>query len=745
MMSHLRRPVLMRILPRLLGAAAALAVGLANSSGAASAIQPQGVAPGQPAPIAKVWFSPDISIQLEGVAGGVVHDEQIASDSLDGSPNALWPAPPLPAGTAVTAYHRTPEGVHYFAVESATTLPGGLNVQPLDLLTWSQERGFEILAPRQAVVEELIGDPGAKFDALTGFGPQSDILFSLNVSLSPGGLDIADEDLISENLGMFFDGSAAGIDPALDLDAAHYDNASQRLFVSFDGSGDVAGIAFDDEDLLEWDVPTRTWIRNPNTATGVAYDGSARNPDWRGADLDAVWLEMANAQPPLLPPSLSSISPSSVQAGSADLVLTVNGADFCSASEIVWDAGTLTTTFVSVNQLTTTVQAVLLSSPGSASITVVNPPDVEGCGAGTSGAAVFTIEPVAPLPPPVISSISPTSVQAGSAEFNLTVSGQNFCSSSSVLWNGAMLSATPSIVQAHGSPATVAGMIATVPANLIASPGSAQITVVNPPDVEGCGAGTSAGIAFTITPASSTGPQVLDVTDAATFLSEGRVAPGQHVNIWGRDLSPFVFGDVFNGSLGAFPTTWGGRRFLFDGIPAPITYMETGFVNIIVPFAVEGRSSVTFTVEASTGEVSNAVQLSVASTLPRLKQAAGRALVFRAGTANLITQANPAARGETVVFWMHGGGQTNPANTDGVPTSAAQTTRPVRVLVGGVQAATGYAGNAPGNVGLFQMDVTIPPTAPVGDNVDVQVCIGDECTTASGLQGKPFSNIIAIR
>jgi hypothetical protein len=71
-------------------------------------------------------------------------------------------------------------------------------------------------------------------------------------------------------------------------------------------------------------------------------------------------------------PIVMSISPVSVAPGSADLTLTVNGANFISSSTVNWGTTALTTTFVSSSQLTATVTASLIANGGTGWITVVN-------------------------------------------------------------------------------------------------------------------------------------------------------------------------------------------------------------------------------------------------------------------------------------------------------------------------------------------------------------------------------------
>src|SRR5438874_2193739 len=86
-------------------------------------------------------------------------------------------------------------------------------------------------------------------------------------------------------------------------------------------------------------------------------------------------------------PTITSISPTSTTAGSAEFTLTVNGTKFVSTSTVNWNGAPLATSFVSSTQLTATVPASLVATAGTASITVVNPSP----GGGTSNAQTFTM------------------------------------------------------------------------------------------------------------------------------------------------------------------------------------------------------------------------------------------------------------------------------------------------------------------------------------------------------------------
>jgi subtilisin family serine protease len=115
-----------------------------------------------------------------------------------------------------------------------------------------------------------------------------------------------------------------------------------------------------------------------------------------------------------------------------------------------------------------------------------------------------------PAPAPVATSLSPSSINAGSAAFNLTVNGSNFVPSTVVRWNGA--DRTTTFVSSTEIRAAIA-------AADVAAAGSASVTVFTPAP----GGGTSAALAFTIGSGSSAGPQLT--------VSATTVAPGGSVTV----------------------------------------------------------------------------------------------------------------------------------------------------------------------------------------------------------------------
>ncbi len=99
--------------------------------------------------------------------------------------------------------------------------------------------------------------------------------------------------------------------------------------------------------------------------------------------------------------------------------------------------------------------------------------------------------------------MSPSSAAAGGAAFTLTVNGSGFVSGAVVRWNGA--NRTTTFVNSIR-------LTAAIPASDIATPGTAQVTVVNP------GASASNALSFTVNPSFR-----LTVTMAGPNSSKGMV------------------------------------------------------------------------------------------------------------------------------------------------------------------------------------------------------------------------------
>ena len=248
--------------------------------------------------------------------------------------------------------------------------------------------------------------------------------------------------------------------------------------------------------------------------------------------------------PQILTPAITSVSPPSATAGSADLALTLTGSNFAANATVTWQAANssqtnLIATLVNSTTITAVAPSSLLSGPSSASIFVTNP------GARQSNSVSFNVN----FPLPSVSSISPVSAQAGAAPLVLKVNGSGFFPQSVVQLNG-NAQATNFI-----SPTQVTVAIA---ASALASAATLNVSVSNPTP----GGGTSSTSPFTITPlGSNPAPVIASISDQ----SVGAGWPGFPLTIEG---SGFVAGTISQWNGLNRPTTVLSDTLLTSAIPA---------------------------------------------------------------------------------------------------------------------------------------------------------------------------------
>ncbi len=281
-------------------------------------------------------------------------------------------------------------------------------------------------------------------------------------------------------------------------------------------------------------------------------------------------------------PTISSLSPSTVTAGSGGFVLTVGGSGFVSGSTVNWNGSALVTAYASSTRLTATVPAADIANAGSASVSVTSPSP----GGGTSASLTESITSSNPVP--AISSLAPASTTAGGSAFTLTVSGTGFVASSTVNWNGTALTTTF---------ISDAQLTASVPASDIAGAGTASVTVSSPAP----GGGSSGASVFTIV---STNPAPTIAGIAPTGATAGGAAFSLTVN-----GSNFVSTSTVNWNGTALPTTFASASQLSAAVPAS-DIATAGSANITVTNPAPGGGTST----ASTFAISSATASGAAPT-----------------------------------------------------------------------------------------------------------------------------------
>jgi uncharacterized protein (TIGR03437 family) len=234
----------------------------------------------------------------------------------------------------------------------------------------------------------------------------------------------------------------------------------------------------------------------------------------------------------------------------------------------------------------------------------------------------------------------------------------------------------------------------------------------------------------TLTVSTPVIPQVRSIVNAAS-LAPSVAVPGLIATIFGADLGPATPVSAQVTPQGFIDTTLGGVRVLFDGIPAPILYASATQLNVVVPYEIAGRFSTRMRVEAR-NQNSPDVELRVAETAPGVFTTSGSgsgqgAVLNQNGTVN--GPGNPEQRGNVIVIYGTGHGQTTPQGTTGrvMPSNdLRRVVAPVVVRIGGREAEVFYSGSAPGLVsGALQINARIPADAATGSNVPVEIQIGN--------------------
>jgi uncharacterized protein (TIGR03437 family) len=332
------------------------------------------------------------------------------------------------------------------------------------------------------------------------------------------------------------------------------------------------------------------------------------------------------------PPVITGLSPAAAAAGGPAFTLTVGGTGFSSGAAVQWNGSALSTTFVSPTQLTASVPAGLIANPGAASITVF------AAGATPSSSLAFTINAVA------IASLSPNAASPGSPSFSLVVNGTGFVLTSTVQWNGASL-ATSFFDSAQ--------LIAAVPASLVASPGTASITVVNP------GGSTTSPATFSINGLNIAGLNPASAVaggPAFTLSATGTgFAPGSSV--------------VWNGT--ALTTTFVSSTQLTAAVPASLI-ANAGAASVTVGSGAAASNSLAFPINA----------LTLKTLSPAAGTAGGPAFVLALNGAGFVSGSTVQWNGSPLTTTFVNAGQLQAAVPAGLVASSGAATVGVAIPQG---------------------------------------------------------------
>ena len=230
---------------------------------------------------------------------------------------------------------------------------------------------------------------------------------------------------------------------------------------------------------------------------------------------------------------------------------------------------------------------------------------------------------------------------------------------------------------------------------------------------------------FTVLPwnydAAVAPPALQRVVNAADGSSP--LATGGLVSIVGQNLSPV---NLASREL-PLPTALGESCLTVNGVPVPVLFVSPTQINAQIPFNVEGNVTL---ILRTPGGVSDNFNLSVLPAAPGIfrsslgDQANDIPTVVRSRNNLLVTLSNPIHRGDDVVIYLTGLGRTNPAIDAGTAAPgdplALTLSEPV-VTLGGIELPIVFAGLSPGQVGVYQINATIPGFVPLGVEVPLAI------------------------
>ena len=310
-------------------------------------------------------------------------------------------------------------------------------------------------------------------------------------------------------------------------------------------------------------------------------------------------------------------------------------------------------------------------------------------------------------PKPVLTSISPTSIQAGSPKFTLTLIGNGFAGTMSV-----------AEIAVNGQPAqplitdfaSTSELTAEVFANEIQSPGTILVTVVTGQP----GGGTSLPQTFTVTPAPSTTPKVTSISPSGVFA--GSVSSALSVIVNGSGFVPTSIVTV-NGN-NCTPVTIGNP----NGVPGCTTTLpvpSTTSITVTIPttfFVSTGALNIGVLNPPPGGGASNTVPLNITNPFPSITSVAPTAFQAGATSASGLTVTGTGLAPGSII--LINGGQRQTTIVSGTQLGTPLTPGDLaNAGVNQVQVLNPAPGGGTSNILTFAINPS--PTAGLPDLVDV--------------------------
>lgn len=228
------------------------------------------------------------------------------------------------------------------------------------------------------------------------------------------------------------------------------------------------------------------------------------------------------------------------------------------------------------------------------------------------------------------------------------------------------------------------------------------------------------------------------VVNAASQRAEQGYAPGSFITLYGQNLSEATQGVSFV----PFPLSLANVSVSFDApdgsrsVPARLAFVSPTQVNLVIPYELQGLSSVRMKVSLDRYST-RVIDLPLSAASPAAFEYSEGGTLFAAALDTqfrLIGPANAARRGQVVQIYANGLGAVNQTVGSGEVAPAnppAVVTDTPTVTIAGRTAAVQFAGLSPGSVALYQINVLVPEDTPTGVQPVVITVGGRQAKTVS--------------
>jgi uncharacterized protein (TIGR03437 family) len=236
--------------------------------------------------------------------------------------------------------------------------------------------------------------------------------------------------------------------------------------------------------------------------------------------------------------------------------------------------------------------------------------------------------------------------------------------------------------------------------------------------------------------ASAQTPDISRVVNAASFTQGQPVAPGSLASIFGSELASSL---AQAASVPLSVSLADVQSVTFDDVPAPLIFVDSGQINLQIPWEVASSGAHTVVLHRDSG-VSQPVQIPVNAFSPGIFAVnfgigpaiainADSSLAAPAGSIPGIAT-HPARAGDIILILCTGLGPVDqPVKTGAKPTTLTHTLTTPTVLIGGVPAQVQFSGLSPDFPGVNQLNVVVPEGVSPGDALPLQIQLGDITTT----------------